>query len=36
MPLAIKAHENKIKLKFKAALIDIDQDRLKQEFLIFF
>ena len=35
MPLAIKAHENKIKLKFKAALIDIDQDRLKQEFLIF-
>ena len=35
MPLAIKSHQNKIKTKFKAALIDIDQDRLKQEFLIF-
>jgi len=35
MPLAIKSHQNKIKTKFKTALIDIDQDRLKQEFLIF-
>jgi uncharacterized protein (TIGR00255 family) len=35
MPLAIKSHQNKIKAKFKAALIDADQDRLKQEFLIF-
>jgi len=35
MPLAIKSHQDKIKTKFKAALIDIDQDRLKQEFLIF-
>ncbi len=35
MPLAIKSHQNKIKAKFKAALIDVDQDRLKQEFLIF-
>ena len=35
MPLAIESHQNKIKDKFKAALIDADQDRLKQEFLIF-
>ena len=35
MPLVIKSHQNKIKTKFKAALIDIEQDRLKQEFLIF-
>jgi uncharacterized protein (TIGR00255 family) len=35
MPLAIKSHQIKIKTKFKTALIDIDQDRLKQEFLIF-
>ena len=35
MPLAIKSHQNKIKTKFKTALIDIEQDRLKQEFLIF-
>jgi uncharacterized protein (TIGR00255 family) len=35
MPLTIKSHQNKIKTKFKTALIDIDQDRLKQEFLIF-
>jgi len=35
MPLTIKSHQNKIKTKFKAALIDIEQDRLKQEFLIF-
>ena len=35
MPLAIKSHQKKIKAKFKVALIDIDQDRLKQEFLIF-
>jgi uncharacterized protein (TIGR00255 family) len=35
MPLAIKSHKIKIKKKFKAALIDIDQDRLKQEFQIF-
>ena len=35
MPLAIKSHQIKIKTKFKAALIDIEQDRLKQEFLIF-
>ena len=35
MPLAIKSHQKKIKAKFKAALINIDQDRLKQEFLIF-
>ena len=35
MPLAIKSHQSKIKAKFKTALIDIDQDRLKQEFLIF-
>ena len=35
MPLAIKYHQNKIKDKFKAALIDVDQDRVKQEFLIF-
>jgi uncharacterized protein (TIGR00255 family) len=35
MPLSIKSHQNKIKTKFKAALIDIEQDRLKQEFLIF-
>ena len=35
MPLAIKSHRKKIKAKFKSALIDVDQDRLKQEFLIF-
>jgi len=35
MPSAIKSHQNKIKNKFKTALIDIDQDRLKQEFQIF-
>jgi len=35
MPNLIKSHQNKIKDKFKAALIDIDQDRLRQEFIIF-
>ncbi|MDA9210721.1 YicC family protein [Methylophilaceae bacterium] len=35
MPLAIKSHQDKIKAKFNAALIDVDQDRLKQEFLFF-
>ena len=35
MPSAIKSHQNKIRNKFKAVLIDIDQDRLKQEFQIF-
>ena len=35
MPLAIKSYQKKIKDKFKAALIDMDQDRLKHEFLIF-
>jgi uncharacterized protein (TIGR00255 family) len=35
MPSAIKSHQNKIINKFKAALIDVDQDRLKQEFQIF-
>tara|TARA_B110000037_G_C17053085_1_gene478585 strand:+ start:128 stop:979 length:852 start_codon:yes stop_codon:yes gene_type:complete len=35
MPAVIKSHQNKIRNKFKAALIDIDQDRLKQEFQIF-
>ena len=35
MPNLIKSHQNKIRDKFKAALIDIDQDRLRQEFIIF-
>ena len=35
IPLAIKSHQNKLKAKFKTALIDVDQDRFKQEFLIF-
>lgn len=35
LPKAIKLHQNKINNKFKAALINIDEDRLKQEFLIF-
>ncbi|MDC0182864.1 YicC family protein [Nitrosomonadales bacterium] len=35
LPKAIKSHQNKINDKFKAALINIDEDRLKQEFLFF-
>ena len=35
LPKAIRLHQNKINNKFKAALINIDEDRLKQEFLIF-
>tara|TARA_B110000196_G_scaffold306760_1_gene305685 strand:+ start:1018 stop:1950 length:933 start_codon:yes stop_codon:yes gene_type:complete len=35
IPLVIKSHQNKLKAKFKTALIDVDQDRFKQEFLIF-
>tara|TARA_B100001769_G_scaffold265150_1_gene250102 strand:+ start:2115 stop:2966 length:852 start_codon:yes stop_codon:yes gene_type:complete len=35
LPKAIKLHKNKINDKFKAALINLDQDRLKQELLIF-
>ena len=34
-PKAIKEHQKKIIKKFKEALIDIDDSRLKQEFLLF-
>jgi uncharacterized protein (TIGR00255 family) len=35
MPKVIKKHQSKITKKFKEALLDIDDSRLKQEFLIF-
>ena len=35
LPTLIKEHQSKIENKFKEALIAIDEDRLKQEFLIF-
>ena len=35
LPALIKEHQSKIENKFKEALIAIDEDRLKQEFLIF-
>lgn len=35
LPKAIRLHQNKINNKFKEALININEDRLKQEFLIF-
>tara|TARA_B100000035_G_scaffold315481_1_gene336841 strand:- start:22735 stop:23598 length:864 start_codon:yes stop_codon:yes gene_type:complete len=35
IPKAIKEHQKKIIKKFKEALIDIDDSRLKQEFLLF-
>ena len=35
MPKVIKKHQSKITKKFKEALLDIDDSRLKQEFLLF-
>jgi len=35
LPTLIKEYQSKIENKFKEALIAIDEDRLKQEFLIF-
>ena len=35
MPKVIKIHQSKITKKFKEALLDIDDSRLKQEFLLF-
>lgn len=35
MPSVIKKHQSKITKKFKEALLDIDDSRLKQEFLLF-
>ena len=35
LPALIKEHQSKIENKFKEALIAVDEDRLKQEFLIF-
>jgi uncharacterized protein (TIGR00255 family) len=35
MPTAIKKHQSKIIKKFKEALLDTEDSRLKQEFLLF-